>query len=83
MKQAVRILVLYHETSCSRLCDYISDCCMTQTALCNDILFAEKSQQTWEINPLKPFNLHPLQVENCCRNSRLVVDEDELKWVKN
>ena len=25
---------------------------------------------------------HPLQAANCCRNSRLVVDEDDLKWVK-
>ena len=30
--------------------------------------------------PLYP---HPLQAANCCRNSRLVVDEDELKWVTN
>ena len=28
-------------------------------------------------------HLHPLQAVNCCRNSRLVVDEDDLKWVKN
>ena len=27
--------------------------------------------------------LHPLQAANCCRNSRLVVDEDDLKWVKS
>ena len=27
--------------------------------------------------------LHPLQAANCCRNSRLVVDEDDLKWVEN
>ena len=26
-------------------------------------------------------HLHPLQAANCCRNSRLVVDEDDLKWV--
>ena len=25
---------------------------------------------------------HPLQAPNCCHNSRLVVDEDDLKWVK-
>ena len=25
---------------------------------------------------------HPLQAANCCRNSRLVVDEDDLMWVK-
>ena len=26
-------------------------------------------------------HLHPLQAANCCRNSRLVVDEDVWKWV--
>ena len=38
---------------------------------------------------LKPFqpwiylsHLHPLQAANCCRNSRLVVDEDDLMWFK-
>ena len=33
-------------------------------------------------NPLKPeitnCHLHPLQAANCCRNSRLVVNEDDL-----
>ena len=28
-------------------------------------------------------HLYPLQAANCCRNSRLVVDEDDLKWVAN
>ena len=28
-------------------------------------------------------HLHPLQAANCCRNSRLVVDEDDFKWVEN
>ena len=28
-------------------------------------------------------HLQPLQAVNCCRNSRLVVDEDALKWFKN
>ena len=28
-------------------------------------------------------HLHPLQAANCCRNSQLVVDEDDLKSVKN
>ena len=28
-------------------------------------------------------DLHPLQAVNCCCNSRLVVDEDDLKWVAN
>ena len=27
-------------------------------------------------------HLHPLQAANCCRNSRLVVDEDDLLWFK-
>ena len=26
-------------------------------------------------------HIHPLQAANCCRNSRLAVDEDDLKWV--
>ena len=25
------------------------------------------------------FHFHPLQATNCCRNSRLVVDEDDLQ----
>ena len=28
-------------------------------------------------------HLYPLQSTNCCRNSRLVVYEDDLKWVAN
>ena len=28
------------------------------------------------------YHLHPLQAANCCRNSRLVVDEDDLLWFK-
>ena len=39
---------------------------------------------------LKEFNregfhshLYPLQAANSCHNSRLVVDEDDLKWVAN
>ena len=28
-------------------------------------------------------HLHALQAGNCCRNFRLVVDEDDLMWVKN
>ena len=39
-------------------------------------------------NPFKPLpvyycHLHPLEAANCCRNSRLVVDKGDLKWVKN
>ena len=30
-----------------------------------------------------PLSSHPLKAANCCRNSRLVEDEDELMWVKN
>ena len=30
-----------------------------------------------------PLSSHPLQVENCGSDSRLVVDEDDLEWVKN
>ena len=28
-------------------------------------------------------HLHPLQAANCCRNSPLVVDEDDLRWTTN
>ena len=28
-------------------------------------------------------HLHPLQAANCCRNSRLVVHEDDLMYFKN
>ena len=28
-------------------------------------------------------HLHPPQAANCCRNSRLVVVEDDLMWFKN
>ena len=36
-------------------------------------------------NPYTPeFTIvHPLQAANCCRNSRLVVDKDDLMWFKN
>ena len=27
-------------------------------------------------------DLHPLQAVNCCRNSQLIVDKDELKWLQ-
>ena len=52
------------------------------------------SQFYYHINSIKhdayqPFqarvyhcHLHPLQAENCCRNYRLIVDEDDLMWVK-
>ena len=32
---------------------------------------------------LRHGHLHPLQAANCCRNSRLVVDEDEAQKLKN
>ena len=28
-------------------------------------------------------HLHPLQAANLCHNSRLVGDEDDLKWLEN
>ena len=44
--------------------------------------------KTWLKACIEPFqawiyhcNLHPLQAANCCRNSRLVVNEDDLNWV--
>ena len=30
-----------------------------------------------------PLSSHPLQAANCCRNSRLVVNEDDFMWFKN
>ena len=30
-----------------------------------------------------PCHLHPLQAANCCRNSRLIVDEEDLNRVTN
>ena len=43
--------------------------------------------QTLGISTLSIMNLpchhHPLQAANCCRNSRLVVNEDDLMWFKN
>ena len=38
------------------------------------------------VHPFQPWifrcHLHPLQAANCCRNSRFVVDEDDLQWLK-
>ena len=34
-------------------------------------------------NHLTLSSLSLLQAANCCRNSRLVVDEDDLMWFKN
>ena len=35
------------------------------------------------IYSFKNYSAHPLQTVNCYRNSRLVVDEDDLKWEAN
>ena len=41
-----------------------------------------KTKQTVTLSSLTlHFHLHPLQAANCCRNSRLVVDEEDLMWV--
>ena len=40
-----------------------------------DLLTLTLSSLTLHCHP------HPLQAANCCRNSRLVVDEDDLKCV--
>ena len=46
-----------------------------------------QSEIKWTLQPFQAWvyhcHLHPLQAANCCRNSQLIVDEDELKWVKN
>ena len=42
---------------------------------------------SWFLQPFQAWiyhcHLYPLQAANCCRNSRLVVNKDDLKWVKN
>ena len=38
--------------------------------------------RTCHFKCINPFNLHPLQAANCCRNSRLVVDGDDLMCFK-
>ena len=50
-----------------------------------DVLrFARKKHIYWPFHAWIYYcYLHPLQAANCCRNSRLVVDEDNLKWVAN
>ena len=35
----------------------------------------------WSLN--NHYHLHSQQAANCCRNSRLVVNEDDLMWIKN
>ena len=44
------------------------------------ITWQGEDRYTDSLNPFRPF--HSLQAANCCRNSRLVVDEDDLMWVK-
>ena len=44
----------------------------------NDLMQDSWTFQAW----IYQCHLHPLQAANCCRNSRLVVDIDDLKWVK-
>ena len=43
------------------------------------------SIQKSSLNSFKPAftKLHPLQAANWCRNSRLAVEEGDLKWVVN
>ena len=47
--------------------------CNPKLALIHDLTISSLDSQFYH------FNLHPLQAANCCRNSRLVVDD--LKWV--
>ena len=42
-------------------------------------MFSSKPFQAWVYYR----HLHPIQAANCCRNSRLVVDEDDLMLFKN
>ena len=43
------------------------------------MMISNQPFQAW----IYPCHLHPLQAANCCRNSRLAVDEDDLKCVAN
>ena len=45
--------------------------------------YTVQAAQGLTISRVNHSHLHPLQAANCCRNSRLVVDDDDLKWVKN
>ena len=46
----------------------------------SDIAKAQRSSHY--VTSLSHCNLHSLQAAKCCRNSRLVVNEDDLTWVK-
>ena len=55
----------------------------------SQILFHFMSARNWKILIVTllltlnlPLSSHPRQAANCYRNFRLVVDEDDLKWVK-
>ena len=56
----------------------------------NSLIFAELSSLNFHPleavfryrDPQVQVREHPLQAANCCRNSRLVVDEDDLKLME-
>ena len=54
------------------------NCCIVALFSCVFVILCQffKPFQAW----IYHCHLHPLQAANCCRNSRLVVDEDDLMW---
>ena len=55
-----------------------------------EVLYRVCETQLQMIQSIKPFqawinhcHLHPLEAANSCCDSRLIVDDDDLKWVTN
>ena len=64
-----------------------SQSCHNIAGKCGCGKFSRKDVEPMLVWPLQTWiyhcHLHPLQATNCCRNSRLVLNEDDLKWVTN
>ena len=60
--------------------EYISQ---TQVIFSDMKLWIAVAGRNFKSLEIQKDHLHPLQAVNCCRNSRLVVDEDDLTWFKN
>ena len=65
-----------------RLCIANRVCYYGPVFLCVFSLLIYKKERRWYIT-LSYWNFHLLQAANCCRNSCIIVDEDDLKWVEN
>ena len=60
--------------------------CIVLFVLFNGVIIIMMKYYIMCVSTLSNLNLnplHPLQAANCCRNSRLVADEDDLKWLAN